>query len=235
MHDKGSNSRPLRERLDDFLLAYRTTPNTATGKCPAELFLKRTLRTKLSLLRPSFRDDMQRKQEMVKWQHDGRRSTFRLFKGDWVYAKSLRQEKLSWTEGRVVRTVSPVTYLVETQNTVRHVHVGHLRSRSSSQYAGSNIATEALRRPSRTRQVIGRLPPRPSRRIRMRTRQNIFPMKQLWWSRRQQGGQEWLLPVAHDELPQTPAEEPSDSPQALRRSQRARKEPDRYVPHDFRH
>ncbi|KAL1436380.1 hypothetical protein MTO96_049740 [Rhipicephalus appendiculatus] len=24
MHDKGSNTRPLRERLDDFLLAYRT-------------------------------------------------------------------------------------------------------------------------------------------------------------------------------------------------------------------
>ncbi|KAL1429149.1 hypothetical protein MTO96_016593 [Rhipicephalus appendiculatus] len=124
MHDKGNNSRPLRERLDDFLLAYRTTPNTATGKCPAELFLQRTLRTKLSLLRPSFRDDMQRKQETVKRQHDGRRSTFRLFReGDWVYVKTVRQEKVSWTEGRVVRTVSPVTYLVETQNTVRHVHV----------------------------------------------------------------------------------------------------------------
>ncbi|XP_075737587.1 uncharacterized protein LOC119162423 [Rhipicephalus microplus] len=37
------------------------------------------------------------------------------------------------------------------------------------------------------------------------------------------GGQKSLLPVAHDELPQTPAEEPSDSPPALRRSQRTRK------------
>ncbi|KAL3197339.1 hypothetical protein MRX96_044936 [Rhipicephalus microplus] len=49
------------------------------------------------------------------------------------------------------------------------------------------------------------------------------------------GGQKLPLPVAHDELPQTPAEEPSDSPPALRRSQRTRKEPDRYMPHDFRH
>lgn len=40
MHEKGSNSRPLRERLDDFLLAYRTMPDMATGKCPAELFSK---------------------------------------------------------------------------------------------------------------------------------------------------------------------------------------------------
>ncbi|KAL3189061.1 hypothetical protein MRX96_003203 [Rhipicephalus microplus] len=50
------------------------------------------------------------------------------------------------------------------------------------------------------------------------------------------GGQKLPLPVAHYELPQTPVEEPSDSPLALRRqSQRTRKEPDRYVPHDFRH
>ncbi|KAL3214524.1 hypothetical protein MRX96_034869 [Rhipicephalus microplus] len=149
MHDKGSNSRPLGERLDDFLLAYRTTPNTATGKCPAELFLKRTLRTKLSLLRPSFRDDMQRKQETLKRQHDGRRSTSPAFsEGDWLYVKTVRQEKVSWTEGQVVRPVSLVTYLVETQNTVRHVHVDHLRSRSYSKYVGENIGTEALTRPA---------------------------------------------------------------------------------------
>ncbi|KAL1483533.1 hypothetical protein MTO96_050221 [Rhipicephalus appendiculatus] len=99
---------------------------------------------------------MQRKQETVNRQHDGRRSTFRLFRaGDWVYVKTVRQEEVSWTEGRVVRTNSPVTYLVETKNTVRHVHVDHLHSRSSSQYAGSNIATEALRRPS-TEDSVGR-------------------------------------------------------------------------------
>ncbi|KAL3242396.1 hypothetical protein MRX96_021231 [Rhipicephalus microplus] len=47
-------------------------------------------------------------------------------------------------EWRVVRRVSPVTYLVETRSTVRQVHVDHLRSRTFYQYAGSNIATEAL-------------------------------------------------------------------------------------------
>ncbi|KAH6946085.1 hypothetical protein HPB50_011598 [Hyalomma asiaticum] len=49
------------------------------------------------------------------------------------------------------------------------------------------------------------------------------------------GRQKLPLLVAHEELSQAPEEEPSDSPPALRRSQRARKEPDRYVPHDFRH
>ncbi|KAL1424339.1 hypothetical protein MTO96_020265 [Rhipicephalus appendiculatus] len=47
----------------------------------------------------------------------------------------------------MVLPVSPVTYLVETRNTVRHVHVDHLCSHSSYQYAESNIGTEALRRP----------------------------------------------------------------------------------------
>ncbi|KAL3255355.1 hypothetical protein MRX96_017272 [Rhipicephalus microplus] len=70
MHDKGSNSRPLRERLDDFLLAYRTTPNTATGKCLAKLFLKRTLCMKSSLLRSTFRDDMQRKSQRTRKEPD---------------------------------------------------------------------------------------------------------------------------------------------------------------------
>ncbi|KAL3201326.1 hypothetical protein MRX96_042969 [Rhipicephalus microplus] len=60
--------------------------------------------------------------------------------------KTVRQEKVSWTEGQVVQPVSAGTYLVETQNTVRYVHVDHLRSRSYSNYAGANIGTEALTR-----------------------------------------------------------------------------------------
>ena len=35
-----------------FLLHYRTTPNSTTGKIPAELMLKRSPRTRLPLLRP---------------------------------------------------------------------------------------------------------------------------------------------------------------------------------------
>ena len=38
--------------LTNFLLSYRTTPNSTTGQSPAELMMKRALRTRFSLLRP---------------------------------------------------------------------------------------------------------------------------------------------------------------------------------------
>ena len=45
----GGNA-PMRQRLADFLLRYRTTPHSATGRTPASLFLGRECRTRLSLL-----------------------------------------------------------------------------------------------------------------------------------------------------------------------------------------
>lgn len=239
MHDKkGDNCRPMRSRLDDFLLAYRTTPNTTTGKCPAELFLKRMPRTKLSLLRPSFRDDMQTKQEVVKRQHDRRRSTFRSFReGDWVYVKTVRHEKVSWTEGRVVRLVSPVTYLVETQNTVRHVHVDHLRSRSF-RHAGCDIGAEASRPPGtedlvRHQEAAQTAPQQAHHEA--DTALPPLPDDATTPDPPPPDGQELQLPAADNEHPQTQAEESSVSPPTLRRSQRARKPPDRYASRDFRH
>lgn len=53
----------LLERLDSFLLSYRNTPNSTTGRTPAELFLKRQPRVKLSLLKPDFVKAMQNKQQ----------------------------------------------------------------------------------------------------------------------------------------------------------------------------
>ena len=40
------------KQLDDFLLAYRTTPHTVTGEVPADVFFSRSMRTKI----PSFKE-----------------------------------------------------------------------------------------------------------------------------------------------------------------------------------
>ena len=39
-----------RKEIDSYLLAYRSTPHTVTGKSPAELMFQRKLRTKLPYL-----------------------------------------------------------------------------------------------------------------------------------------------------------------------------------------
>lgn len=136
----------------------------------------------------------------------------------------------------MVRRVSSVTYPVETQKTFKHVHVDHLRSRSCPQYAGSNIATEALRRPSTGDSAGHWVAPTTLQLAHQEAdtaehlpndTTKVFPQPT--------GEQEWSLPVAHDELLLTLAEEPSDSSPAVRGSQRTWKEPYLYVYHDFRH
>ena len=49
-------------KLSRFLLHYRTTPSETTGHSPAELFLKRTLRTRLDHIRPNLRGKIENSQ-----------------------------------------------------------------------------------------------------------------------------------------------------------------------------
>ncbi|XP_040076284.1 uncharacterized protein K02A2.6-like [Ixodes scapularis] len=80
----------LQENIDSFLICYRNTPNSVTKKAPAELFLGRQPRTKLSLLKPDFAGAMQRKQEHVKEQRDVSRGAERVFNvGDGVFVKTV--------------------------------------------------------------------------------------------------------------------------------------------------
>ena len=51
------------KRCHDFLLTYCITPQSTTGRAPAELFLKRYLRTRFSLLCPDLTTKVCDKQE----------------------------------------------------------------------------------------------------------------------------------------------------------------------------
>lgn len=60
----------MQDKLSRFLLKYRTTPHTTTGVTPAELLMKRKLRTKLDLMVPNTASLVRRKQEHQKQTHD---------------------------------------------------------------------------------------------------------------------------------------------------------------------
>ena len=69
----------IQTKLSRFLISYRTTSHTTTEETPAELFLKRSIRTRLDLLKPNLEDKITQKQEDQKRFHDGATAVAREF------------------------------------------------------------------------------------------------------------------------------------------------------------
>lgn len=59
----------LEHKLADFLLKYRVTPHTTTRIAPAELFMKRQIRTRLSLIKSDVGKRMESHQQKMKHNH----------------------------------------------------------------------------------------------------------------------------------------------------------------------
>ena len=65
---EGNRARPMEHRPANFLLRYHTTPHSTTGATPAELLMKRRLRTRLSLVKPDLAQEIENKQSKQKKQ-----------------------------------------------------------------------------------------------------------------------------------------------------------------------
>ena len=60
----------MEHRLADLLLRYGTAPHSTTGATPAELLMKRRLRTRLSLVKPDLAQEIENKQSKQKQYKD---------------------------------------------------------------------------------------------------------------------------------------------------------------------
>lgn len=128
MEQNSGHKISLQHKLDNYLFAYRNTPHTVTGLIPAEVFLKRKPRVKLSFVKPNLTEVLESKQRIQKASADKIRSRPRIFtEGEKVWVKSVRQEKVSWFAGKILKCVSAVTYLVQTCGRTRFCHADHLR------------------------------------------------------------------------------------------------------------
>ena len=118
----------LNKRLANFLLLYRSTPHCTTGRTPAELFLKRQLRIRFSLLKPGLDQSVEDKQEKQRQQHDNTPSQeTRIFhQGECVGVKSFRRSKEKLLRGTVTKVCGPRTYVMNVAGARRYVHVGHI-------------------------------------------------------------------------------------------------------------
>lgn len=117
--------------LRQFLHRYRNTPHPVTGASPAELFLKRFIRTELDLLKPCYKDIVGQEQEMA---YDGKKAKHQRFQVEQqIVARDYRQGKPCWSEGKISSILSSRSYLVTLQDGTieRHSEQIHKWERTS--------------------------------------------------------------------------------------------------------
>ncbi|KAK3738200.1 hypothetical protein QZH41_012780, partial [Actinostola sp. cb2023] len=118
----------IRTKLSRFLLRYRITPHSTTGVPPAQLLMKRHLRTQLDLVRPSVGDRVQTKQEQQKAIHDNHAKARDIQIDDPVYIRDFREKK-AWLPGVVIEKTGPVSSKIELQDgTIVRRHQDHIRT-----------------------------------------------------------------------------------------------------------
>ena len=123
------SSKPVKEKLAKFLIAYRNTPHSTTGESPAQLLLGRPLRTRLDLVKPNLNRKMvnQQHQQGIKAANEKGRQQRQLVVGDAVMSQDYRGD-LKWRSGLIVKKTGPLMYEVQVApGIVWHRHIDQLR------------------------------------------------------------------------------------------------------------
>ena len=126
---EGKKGISMKHRLANFLFRYRTTPHSTTGVTPAELMVKRRLRTKLSLIKPNLAQVVENQQQKQKMYKDLKCKRERSFvRNDSVRVRNSRANSKTdkWIPGTVIKVCGPRTYVVRTGHKTRYVHTDHM-------------------------------------------------------------------------------------------------------------
>ena len=122
----------LSTQLSRFLFKYRLTPQTTTGRTPAELLMGRRPKARLDLLCPDMKMKVVEKQEKQKERHDRCARDRQLQPNDCVYARNFSSSiNQQWLPGVILKRSGPVSYVVKLTDgrTFRrhqdHVHLRH--------------------------------------------------------------------------------------------------------------
>uniref|UniRef100_A0A3P9MD94 Integrase catalytic domain-containing protein n=1 Tax=Oryzias latipes TaxID=8090 RepID=A0A3P9MD94_ORYLA len=139
------------DKISFFLLQYRSTPHCTTGQSPADLFLRRHIRTSLDFLQPCTKERVRKRQYHQKDCHDYSAADRSFAVEDAVYLRSTVSGGHIWIPGMVVRQTGPVSYKVREwdSGTVHRRHGDQLRERAvpaadqvvSTEEAGLEVET----------------------------------------------------------------------------------------------
>ncbi|XGW15782.1 hypothetical protein V3C99_001323, partial [Haemonchus contortus] len=142
--------KPSEETLNVILQAYRTTPNDClNNSTPAEVFLGRKLRTRLSLLcpmemslTPPSEESRKKMIEQFNRRNNAVPKEFEI--GQAVYAQVWRAPQFIWKEGIITRRIGKVNYEVDLSGRITRKHANQLRRRdtkSSPSYGDKSLLT----------------------------------------------------------------------------------------------
>ena len=113
-------------------MGYRSIPTTTTKVTPSELFLGRTMRTRIDLIKPKrttyhpLTEQMKEyKQKMQREGQKGRQQPRELFQNDQVLVRNF-QHPSKWISGKVVEKVADRTYRVNVNDRIVKRHIDHI-------------------------------------------------------------------------------------------------------------
>ena len=114
LHSMHQSSRPVKEKLAKFLIAYRNTPHSTTGVSPTQLLFGRLLSTLPHLVKPNLNHKMvnQQHQQSIRAVNKKGRQRHQLEVGDSVMSRDYRGN-LKWCAGLIVNKTGPLMYKVE--------------------------------------------------------------------------------------------------------------------------
>ena len=126
----------VQSRINTFLLRYRLTPHTTTGKAPCEVLMGRTIRSKLDFLRPIEQSEPKRDDN---WGLEENKFE----PGETVFAVDFRK-KGTWVEGVIEDIKKSIAWIKLNDGRRIRRHTNHIRDRGSSV---NNREKEELRFP----------------------------------------------------------------------------------------
>ncbi|KAF7686487.1 hypothetical protein C0J45_22906 [Silurus meridionalis] len=115
----------LQHKIDNFLFMYRNATHSTTGQTPAMMFLKRNLRSRLDLIKPDVRRDVENKQFV----HMNDRQARNFQVGQAVLARDYRLEK--WQPGTITTRTGPLMYTVKVGDNTWRRHADQLVNRQA--------------------------------------------------------------------------------------------------------
>lgn len=113
----------VQESLNTFLFSYRRAPNVTTGESPARLFLKRDLRSKLDVFRPSLQETVAKHTKGDAFTVESTNFTER----QKVAVRNYSSPNKKWLIGEIISKDGPLNYTVMVNGHLWRRHADQIR------------------------------------------------------------------------------------------------------------